>query len=108
MPRRKSATQLDHEIDEALRRRPSRRSPGRRYDHERTWRGSAVQALLFARPRWTAPRAKAWAREHGYRSDKVHQTDNYVRLRQFVPAPDTEKRTITFGDGIRAVIEEVR
>ena len=35
-------------------------------------------------------------------------TDNYVRLRQFDPVPGTQKRTITFGKGIKAVVEQVK
>ncbi len=114
MPRKKSAIQLDREIAEALARRGhegahgyasrphrGRRSPGR-------WRGTEVQALLFERPRWTPSKAKKWAREHDYRSAKVHVTDDYVHLRQFAPVPGTQKRTITFGDGIKAVIEQVK
>ncbi len=67
-----------------------------------------MQALLFARAAWSPSKARAWAREHGYRSSKVHATKNYLRLRQFDPVPGTQKRTITFGDGIRAVIEQVK
>ena len=117
MPRTKSASQLDREIAEALSRGPAhakklgprwtdrshreRRNPGR-------WRGTEVQALLFERPRWTPHAAKAWARDHDFKSVKVHVTDNYVRLRQFDPVPGTQKRTITFGDGIKAVVEQVK
>lgn len=117
MPRTKSAGQLDREIAEALagkfshaerlghryRDRPhrGRRSTGR-------WRGTEVQSLLFSRPRWTESAAKKWAREHLYRSGAVDVTDNYVRLRQFDPVPGTQKRTITSGDGIKAVIAQVK
>lgn len=116
MIRRKSPAQLDREIDEALARpshaekighlredRPhrGRRNPGR-------WKGTEVQSLLFARPQWTPSRAKEWAREHDYQSGKADVTDNYVRLRQFAPVPGTQKRTITFGEGIKAIIEETR
>lgn len=113
---RKSPTQIDREIVEVL-ARPShaeklghrwqdrshrgRSSPGR-------WKGTEVQSLLFARPQWTSSRAKEWAREHDYRSGKVDVTDNYVRLRQFAPVSGTQKRTIVFGDGIKAVIEQAK
>ena len=46
--------------------------------------------------------------EDGFESAKVHATDDYLRLRQFPPVPGTQKRTITFGDGIKAVIEQVK
>ena len=113
---RKSHAQLDREIADALSRRndrssrgtshatpprPGRRNPGR-------WLGTEVQALLFSRPEWDADEAKDWAREHGYRAAKVHVTDNYVRLRQFDPTRGRQKRTITFGKGIKAVVEQVR
>lgn len=67
-----------------------------------------MQSLLFARPRWTESTAKAWAREHAYKSGKVDVTDAYIRLRQFDPVKGLKKRTITFGDGIKAVIEQVK
>jgi hypothetical protein len=112
MARKKSAAQLDREIAKVLDKSP-RRSGRRDRDRPRrkpsdSWLGSKVQSLLFARPRWTPSAAKVWAHEHGYRSGKVHATDKYIRLRQFTPVPGTEKRTITFGDGIRAVIEQVK
>lgn len=97
MPRKKSPRQLDREIADHL----GRRSSGR-------WRGTEVQSLLFVRPQWTPGKARSWAKKHGFVSKKVHATDDYLRLRQFSPVPGTEKRTITFGDGIKAVIEQVR
>lgn len=129
MHRRKSPAQLDREIAEALsrgrqghaeasqaylarhghegphgyasREHRGRRNPGR-------WKGTEVQSLLFSRPQWTESRAKDWARDHDYRYGNVDVTDNYVRLRQFDPVRGTQKRTITFGDGIKAVIEQVK
>lgn len=98
---KKTKRQLDQEIAAILRGRSASHSG------HGAWRGSEVQSLLFARPQWTPSKAKAWALEHGYRSAKVHATANYLRLRQFDPVPGTQKRTITFGDGIRAVIEQV-
>lgn len=90
---------LGHRYQDRLHRR--RRNPGR-------WRGTEVQALLFERPRWTPRAATEWASSHDFRSGKVHVTDHYVRLRQFDPVRGTQKRTITFGDGIKAVIEQVK
>lgn len=129
MHRTKSPSQLDREIAEALSRpryghaeasqeylahhghegahgyasRPHRggRGKGR-------WKGTEVQSLLFSRPQWTESRAKDWARDHDYHYGKVDVTDNYVRLRQFAPVRGTQKRTITFGDGIKAIIEQVK
>jgi len=116
VPRMKSPSQLDREIAEALSRGTSHAEIGHRWaDRPHTgrrnpgrWRGTEVQSLLFARPQWTASKAKAWARSHDYRYGDVDVTDDYVHLRQFDPAPGLKKRTITFGDGIKAVIEQVR
>lgn len=103
MPRKKTEAQLDREIAEVTGHNPNghRRGGG-------DWKGSEVQSLLFDRSQWTPRSARAWAKKHGYRSVKVHETDNYIRLRQFAPVGGTEKRTITFGRGIRAVVEQVR
>ena len=104
---KKSGRQLDREINEALASRGSsrehhaRRNPG-------SWRGTEVQSLLFSRPEWTPGKAKTWAKGHDFRYGNVDVTDNYVRLRQFDPVPGTQKRTITFGKGIKAVIEQVK
>lgn len=106
MPRKKTGTQLSREIAKVLAGKSRARTPRRRGDD--TWRGSAVQALLFARPEWIPSTAKAWAHAHGYVTRKVHATEDYVRMRQFAPTSGRQKRTITFGDGIKAVIEQVR
>lgn len=63
-----------------------------------------VQSLLFDRGTWTASKAKAWAKSHGYKYGKVHVTDQYIRIRQFDPKGSKVKRTIPFGRGIRAVV----
>jgi hypothetical protein len=104
----KTKRQLDREIAEALGRRRRVHSTRRgRHVALKPWPGSEVQSLLFDK-QWTVPEAKQWAHDHGYRSGKVHETDNYIRLRQFEPVAGTEKRTITFGQGIKAIIEEVK
>lgn len=108
MPRKKSSSLLDREIAEHLGGNPGRRHARRgRHVALKPWPGSEVQSLLFDK-QWTVPEAKDWARDHGYRSGKVHVTDDYIRLRQFEPVSGTEKRTITFGQGIKAVIEQVK
>ena len=112
MPRTKSSRQLDREIADALWQRGRNCAIGHRlpvrHHARRPWKGTEVQALLFERPRWTPTEAKAWAKDHDFNSGKVHVTDNYVRLRQFDPTRGRQKRTITFGDGIKAVIEQVK
>ena len=74
--------------------------------HAQHWEGSQIQSLLFDK-QWTPAEAKRWAAEHGYRSGKVHVTDQYIRLRQFDPIEGTEKRTIELGQGIKAILEQV-
>jgi hypothetical protein len=120
--RQKSPRQLDREIAEALARtrassaishvdRHGHRYADRLHSERRNagrWKGTEVQSLLFSRPQWSEGKAKDWAEEHGYRHGKVDVTDNYVRLRQFAPIRGTQKRTIMFGDGIKAVIEQVK
>jgi hypothetical protein len=103
----KTKRQLDREIAEALGGTRRRAHSTRRGRHValKPWPGSEVQSLLFDK-QWTVPEAKDWARAHGYRSAKVHETDNYIRLRQFEPVAGKEKRTINFGQGIKAIIEE--
>lgn len=71
------------------------------------WKGSEIQSLLFDK-QWTPAEARAWATSHGYKATKVHVTDDYIHLRQFAPVPGTQKRTITFGQGIKAVVEQVK
>lgn len=49
-------------------------------------RGLEVQTLLFPRDvDWTASRARAWAREHGFSSSKVDTTTQYFRVRNRNP-----------------------
>jgi hypothetical protein len=103
----KAKRQLDREIDEFLQGRNP--GPFGRHvaHHAQHWKGSEIQSLLFDK-QWTVPEAKRWAHEHGYKAAKVHVTDAYIRIRQFAPALGTEKRTITLGQGIKAIIEQVK
>lgn len=74
----------------------------------RRWkRGSEVQSVLFPKGRYSKIEARSWARRHGYRSGKVDESANYFRIRQRSPESGGEKRTITFGKGIKAIIQEV-
>lgn len=93
----KTTAQLNRDIASVLKRSGN---------PEPKWEGSAVQSLLFSRVSWTEAAAKAWAHEHNYRSGKVHVTDDYIRLRQFPPVSGRQKRTIRFGAGIKAIIEQ--
>ena len=105
---KKSGAQLDCEIDDFMQRRS-----GVSHMHVAqhalgpSWRGSKIQSLLFDK-QWTPAEAKDWARSHGYKAGKVHVTDDYIRLRQSAPVAGREKRTITFGQGIKAIVEQTR
>ena len=66
---------------------------------------SVVQSLLFNTNRYTKKEAIDWALSHGFVCYKVHTTKAYHRIRQFDPVRGIPKRTITFGKGIRAIVE---
>lgn len=65
-----------------------------------------VQTLLFERPRWTPTSARSWASSHGYKASNADMeiTDNHVRIRQADPKGFTTLRTVTFGQGVKAVM----
>lgn len=63
-----------------------------------------VQSLLFPRDKWTKPEARAWLKEHGYKSKKVDETDRYYRFRQRDPDEFTVLRTKDFGEHIKAIV----
>jgi hypothetical protein len=64
--------------DPAGRRRRRRARAGSR-------RALFVQTLVFNRKQWSIPRAKDWARKHGYRAGKVDVNTSSIRLRQVDP-----------------------
>lgn len=46
-----------------------------------------VQSLIFSKEKWTkAEDCQAWARDHDFKADKVDETDESFRLRQFEPS----------------------
>lgn len=47
--------------------------------------GFEIQTILFPKARWTLQRARAWLREHDWKSDKLDETDNAYRFRQEDP-----------------------
>jgi hypothetical protein len=63
-----------------------------------------VQSLLFPRDKWTKVTARAWLKEHGYKSRSVDETSMYYRFRQEDPAQFSVMRTKRFGDSIKAVV----
>lgn len=101
-----SAEYLAHHGHEGAHGYASRPHRGRR--RQGNWRGTEVQSLLFQRPMWTVARAKAWAKNARYRYGDVDVKENFIHLRQFDPVPGTAKRTVMFGKGLRAIIEQVK
>ena len=69
-----------------------------------------VQTLIFDKERFTVATAKEWAAEHDFKSDKVDETDNSIRLRQLEPDLfiDDSFRTIDLDKGIKAVIGRLK
>lgn len=73
-------------------------------------RATKPQSLIFDKQKFSKDEAVAWARERGFRHDKVDETENSWRLRQFDPELCTPG---TFGtkeltDGVQAVFCEVK
>ncbi len=68
---------------------------------------ASVQTLIFSKDRFkTAAAARAWAKENGFKSNKVDETETSFRLRQKEPGTFQEGsfRTITLTDGVKAVV----
>jgi hypothetical protein len=77
-------------------------------DNQISWiplsEASKVQSLIFDINKYTTDSAKDWASSHGFRSSKVDEKENTIRLRQQSPSKSKEYRTKEFGKGIKAVI----
>lgn len=69
-------------------------------------RATEIQSLLLDRYVFTLPRAKAWARDHGFFYGEVDAKPHTWRMRQGDPAAFKAAtfRTITLTDGVQAVI----
>lgn len=68
---------------------------------------ASVQTLIFSKDQFkTAAAARSWAKENGFRTDKVDETESSFRLRQKNPGTFQEGsfRTITLTSGVKAVI----
>lgn len=65
-----------------------------------------VQTLIFSKEKFTREQARKWARDHEFRADKVDETENSFRLRQFDPSECRvgSFRTINMQDGVSGVI----
>jgi len=72
---------------------------------------AVVQTLIFSKDKFpTAESAKAWAKAHDFKSDKVDETEESWRLRQRDPGDFQEGsfRTITLTEGVKAVIGRLK
>jgi HK97 family phage portal protein len=68
---------------------------------------TSVQSLIFAKKVFKAAEsAQKWAKEHGFKFEKVDETENSWRLRQFEPAKCRQGsfRTISLARGVNAAI----
>lgn len=66
--------------------------------------GSEVLTLIFDKEKYPVTDAKAWAKDHGYASGTLDETEDSVRLKQTDPETYTRMRTITLTAGIKAII----
>jgi hypothetical protein len=67
--------------------------------------GSRVQTLVFDKGKYKgADEAKAWASDHGFKSEKVDETGESFRLRQEDPGAFARMRTIDLTEGVQAVV----
>ncbi len=69
-----------------------------------------VQTLIFDASKFTAAKAKAWAKQHGFHAGGIDATEDSIRIRQ----EDPEKfkpgsfRTIELTNGVKAVIGKLK
>ena len=68
-----------------------------------------VQSIAFNKDAFTLESAIAWVQSHGYKFNKIDETDTQIRLRQF--APDYLKRqgfshyvTKDIGNGVQLIL----
>jgi len=75
--------------------------------------GAEVQTVICSREKFaTVAAASSWCREHGFRTDKVDETEDSYRFRQFDPGDCAEGAldngetfaTIQLTDGVQAVV----
>lgn len=87
---RKSEDDSGHELIELQAKKPS----------------MVVQSLIFSKDKFkSASEAKRWAKDHGFKTDKVDDTEGSYRLRQKDPEGFADKsfRTFKITDGVQAV-----
>ncbi len=70
-------------------------------------KSTEVQTIILSKEKFeTAEDATKWVTDHDFRADKIDETENSFRFRQFNPGEynDGSERTIEITDGVKAVI----
>ena len=71
--------------------------------------GWEIQSILCSKKYFkTEEAAKKWVLDHGFRVDKVDETDDYFRYRQEDPARFSEFRTIDLGPNVKGVYGKLK
>ena len=65
---------------------------------------SEVQSIIFAKDVYTKSLASSWLRSHGYRSEKVDSSRNFLRFRQESPRKYKDFRIKEITPGIKLVL----
>lgn len=68
--------------------------------------GLDIQSLIMSKERFKDSKsAKNWAKDHGFKSNKVDETEDSFRLRQFEPnvCKNGSFRTFELTNGVKAV-----
>lgn len=68
--------------------------------------GLEIQSLLFSKDKFTEEDAIAWAKEHGFKSSDIDETEDSIRIRQDDPDLFEEDsfKTIDLTQGVQAVV----
>ena len=64
-----------------------------------------VQAIIFAKGKWTEAQSRDWLREHDYYTDGYDESESYHRWRQYDPNSDKfSYRTKEIDEGLKLII----
>lgn len=75
-----------------------------------TVKASQVQTVIFDAEKWTPEKAREWLDEHNLRHDKIDETENTLRFRQFHPERcqgGFQTLTENLPDGVSLVVCDV-
>ena len=66
---------------------------------------SVIQSVIFNKAKWNIADAKAWLKDHDYKSPKVDETEQFLRFRQTRPLKKYNYSTKKLGKtGIELII----